>query len=247
MAERIIGITFDIHNEFGRLLDEDIYKEVLLRRAQAAGVLGRREVEIVVSHRDFAKSYYMDLLFANGLMVEGKTAASLTPSHNAQALHYLLLTEMRHGLLLNFRPARVEKRFVSTTLNLAERRRYSVDETEWNAIDEASERLRIVLLELLDDWELFLQTSLYREAIIHFFGGEEQALKRVPIYDGADVVGSHELFLLCEDTALALSSLRESKGAMREHLERFLRHTRMKCLQWVNFAGHDVELRTMEL
>ena len=245
IAERIIGIAFDVHNEFGRLLDEEIYKQVMLRRAETAGITGRREVELIVRHRDFSKSYFMDLLFANSLMVEAKTVAKLTTTHQAQALHYLLLAEMSHGLLLNFRPSRVEKQFVSTTLNLAERRRYSVDVVDWNPTNEASERLQTVLLGLLDDWGLFLHTSFYREAIIHFFGGEDRALKRVPIYDGLDVVGSHEVCLLCDGTALAMTSLRNGKEAMHEHLNRFLRHARMKCLQWVNLDGHKVEFRTV--
>lgn len=55
--------------------------------------------------------------------------------------------------------------------------------------------------------------------------GDERALKRVPIYDGNEVVGSHEACLLCDDTLLALTSLRDGKGAMREHLARFLTHS----------------------
>ena len=105
LAEKVIGIAFDVHNEFGRLLTEDVYKPIIRHRAEAVGIVPvQREVEIQVRHRDFEKSYFFDLLFAHGLMVEGKTVENLAKSHHAQALHYLLLTGMKHGLLQKSTP-----------------------------------------------------------------------------------------------------------------------------------------------
>ena len=245
LAETIIGFAFDIHNDFGRLLDEEVYKRTLLRRCEVAGVVpAQREVEIVVQYQDFRKSYFMDLLFASGLMVEGKAAEQLNNAHYAQTLNYLLLTGMHHALLVNLRPVKVEKQFVSTTLTLTERRRFSVNDTEWTPLNEASLRLRKLFLELLKDWGVFLQTSLYREAIIHFFGGSEVALRRIPVFDGPFEVGNHEVCLLDDDTALALTSL-SNVQPFQNHLERFLKHTRLKCIQWINLEKHDVEFRTI--
>lgn len=246
LAEKIIGITFDVHNDFGRLMDEEVYKQSIRGRCEAAGIVpARREVEIKVRHREFEKRYFMDLLFACGLMVEGKTVEKLAKAHHAQAIHYLLLAEMHHGLLVNLRPDKVEKQFVSTTLDLTERRRYAVRDSDWTPLNEASERVRVVLLALLDDWGAFLQTSLYREAIVHFFGGPDAALRRIPIYDGKIEVGTHEVCLLASDTALALTAMKDGKEPMRDHLERFLSHTRLTCMQWINMDRHDIEFRTL--
>src|SRR5687768_11291125 len=108
LAHRIMGIAFGVHNQFGRLLDESIYKRAITRRCAAAGILpARQEVRIVLRFDGFEKVYCMDLLFACGLMVEVKTAESLTNAHFSQALNYLLLTGMAHGLLLNLRTERV--------------------------------------------------------------------------------------------------------------------------------------------
>lgn len=245
LARKIIGIAFDVHNDFGRLMDEEIYKQTIRRRCEAAGVVpARREVEVKVSHEDFEKPYFIDLLFAHGLMVETKTVEQLSNAHHAQSLHYLMLTGMRHALLLNMRSARVEKRFVSTTLNLQERRRYLVRDAKWNPQNEASQRLQRIVLALLNDWGSFLQTALYREAVIHFFGGPDQALRKVPIFDGDSQVGTHEVCLLSDDTMLAMTSLKSAKEAMGNHLQRFLGHTKLTCLQWVNIDGHEVEFQT---
>lgn len=182
LAHEVMGIVFGVHNDFGRLMDEAIYKQAIRQRCEAAGIApARREVEIKVRYEDFEKSYFMDLLFASGLMVEAKAVDAINQAHLAQTLHYLLLTGMQHGLLINLRPDKVDKRYVSTTLDLAERRRFNVDDSDWQAINESSRRLRHVLLQLLADWGAFLQTSLYREAIVHFFGGPSVALRRIPI------------------------------------------------------------------
>ena len=54
LDERVIGIVFEIYNNFGRLMNEDIYKQIIRRRYEAAGIDPiRREVEITVSYQDF--------------------------------------------------------------------------------------------------------------------------------------------------------------------------------------------------
>jgi hypothetical protein len=115
----------------------------------------------------------------------------------------------------------------------------------WTAANDASQRLRQVFLELLDDWGAFLQTALYRDAIVHFFGGPEVALRRLPIYDGDVELGTHEVCLLADDTALVLTALKDGKDPMRDPLRRLLSHTKLKCLQGINMDNHDIAFRTL--
>lgn len=247
LAHQVMGVVFGVHNEYGRLLDEENYKQAIRGRCEAAGIVpARREVEIKIRHRDFEKSYFMDLLFASGLMVEAKTVEALNNTHHAQTLQYLLLTGMRHGLLINLRREKVEKRFVSTTLGPAERKRFVVHEFDWHPVDESSGRLYQICLDLLADWGAFLSTSLYRDALVHFFGGPELALQRIPVYDGDAVLGTHEVCLIAETTALAVTALKNGKSQMEDHLKKFLRHTKLDYVQWVNLDNHDIEFRTLK-
>ena len=246
LAEKVIGTTFDVHNEFGRLMDEDTYKQTIRRRCEAAGILPARcEVEIKLNHLDFEKRYFMDLLFGDGLMVELKTVERINKSHLAQTINYLLLAGMKHGLLVNLRPDRVEKQFVSTSLDLSERRRYIFRDADWVPLNKGSQKLRQILATLLDDWGAFLQVTLYREAIVHFLGGPAIVLQSIPIYDADVQVGTQEVCMLTKDTALAFTGLKEGKDRMSDHLRRFLSHTRINCLKWINMDNHDVELRTL--
>lgn len=246
LAHRVLGITFGVHNEFGRLLDEEIYKQAIRRRCEAAGIVPiRREVQITLRFGDFEKRLFMDLLVSLGMLVEAKAVDSLSNAHESQTLQYLMLTEMRHGLLLNLRPELVKHRFVSTSLNHAERRRFTVQDAEWQNINDPSGWLRESFVELLADWGAFLQVSLYRDAIIHWLGGKERALRRVPIFDGDVPLGTDEVCLLTEDTAIALTALKEGQRQMRGHLQRFLKHSRLACIQWINLCHHVIEFRSL--
>jgi len=247
LAHRVMGVIFGVHNDFGRLMAERIYQPAILRRCKLAGIVpARREVEIRVRYQDFHKSYFIDLLFACGLIVELKVVDALNNDHYAQTLHYLFLTGLQHGLLANLRSGEVKKQYVSTTLDLAERRRFVVHDANWESVDDSSQRLRFIFLELLADWGAFLQMSLYREAVMHFFGGPSVALRPVTIYDANSPQGTHKVCLIAEDIAVALTALKEGRAQMKDHLQRFLRHTRLTCIQWINMDNHDIEFQTLK-
>jgi GxxExxY protein len=246
LAHRVLAIVFGVHNEFGRLMDEEVYKQAIRRRCEAAGIVpARREVEIRVTHGNFSKSYFMDLLFAFGLMVEAKTAESLTNKHCSQALHYLLLSEMRHGLVLNLRSSKVQWQYVSTTLDIDQRRRYRVDDSRYLSVNEASRQLRGLVVELLDDWGAFLETSLYRAAVIDSFGGPEVAVQRIGIHDHGTPLGTQETCLIADDTAFALTAMTKVKAEMQDHLQRFLAHTSLNAIQWINMDHHEIDFHTL--
>src|SRR5512138_2923559 len=104
LDRQILGVVFEVHNDFGRLLDEELFKHEIAARCTALGIQPvEREVRIRVTHDGFAKDYMMDLLFAHGVMFEAKTVESLGPSHRNQTLNYLLLAGMNHAHLVNLR------------------------------------------------------------------------------------------------------------------------------------------------
>ncbi|MCH7673997.1 GxxExxY protein, partial [candidate division KSB1 bacterium] len=104
---------------------------------------------------------------------ELKTVGKLNSEHEKQTLNYLLLLGLQHGKLINFRPASVQKRFVSTTLLPNDRYDLTIDDRQWFELDEDSMLLKELIMELLTDWGAYLETSLFYEAICHFRSGEE--------------------------------------------------------------------------
>lgn len=246
LDRRIMGVVFEVHNELGRLLDEDLYKREIATRCLAINLEpAELEVRIVVGHEGFVKDYFMDLLVCRGYLMEAKVADRLVAAHRGQTLNYLLLTGLRHGRLVNLRTERVQHEFVSTTLTPEERRRFSVVEDGWVEMTAESRQLKARTIELLEDWGAFLDVSLYREALVHFLGGAGSVCKAVEVFSGSRRVGTQNLNLLDEDTGFALTTKREGAGAMRDHLGRLLEHTRLKAIQWINLNRHRVEFTTL--
>jgi GxxExxY protein len=99
LAYEVMGCVFAIRDELGRLFDEKLYKHELAYRYPSV----QREVPITVWHRSFAKTYYLDVLVADGGLFEFKMAETLVPKHRAQTLHYLYLADLGHGKLVNLR------------------------------------------------------------------------------------------------------------------------------------------------
>src|SRR5690242_20503168 len=85
LDKQLMRIVFDVHNQFGRFLDEALYKSEIAARWIAAGLgTAEREVRISVTHDSFRKDYSMDLLFNRGVMLEAKAAETLAGAHRAQ-------------------------------------------------------------------------------------------------------------------------------------------------------------------
>jgi GxxExxY protein len=197
LDRRVMAVVFDVHNEFGRLFDEELYKCEIAARCVAIGVEpAEREVRIRVSHESFIKDYFMDLLFCHGFMLEAKVAERLVAAHRGQSLNYLLLAGLKHGRLVNLRTERVQHEFVSTTLTPEERRRLSVVESGWVEMNAESRQLKARTIELLEDWGGFLDVNLYREALVHFLGGAGSGCQAVEVFSGSRRVGTQNPQLL---------------------------------------------------
>lgn len=242
----ILRVVFDVQNDFGRFLDEDLAKREIAARCAEIGITPvEREVRIRVTHERFVKDYFMDLLLASGLMVEAKARDGTAPAHRAQALNYLLLAGMQHGTLVNLRPIRVKHEFVSTRLTPERRRQFSVADAQWKDPNPESLVLKQKMLDLLHDWGAFLEVPLYRDALTFFLGGATAVQKPVEVFGGSQSLGTQTLHLSAPDTAFAVSAVTEKPAEFGGHLARFFRHTRLHHLQWINLNHHVIEFRTL--
>ena len=232
---------FAIHNEFGRFLREEIYKRELAARRSGLQL----EVPIEVSFGNFAKRYEMDVLADHAAVFELKAVEALAPIHEAQLLNYLLLAELPHGKLVNMRPDVIEHRFVNTSLRLADRRQFTVIDDEVDAIPELR-RIKDLFLELIRDWGTGLELSLYTEAMTELLGGEERVIQEIEILSGSRVTGTQKVHLALSDTLFKITSSDEqSRHRFAEHARRFLKHTRLQRLLWINVTLHEILFRAV--
>ena len=95
-------------------------------------------------------------------------------------------------------------------------------------------------MELLHDWGCFLLLPLYYEAMTHLLGGEERVIQEVPVVRQGIIVSKQRVHLLNKDTAFTITGNGDDMGTVEEHIRRFLSHTALQSVQWINLYHHDV-------
>jgi len=242
---KVMAHAFEIHNELGRLPSEEIFKDELAYRCRNNGMDAWREMAIRVTHGDFSKRYFMDLVVNRGVIYEAKTAERFVKDHDRQLIHYLLLAEQPHGKIVNFRNASVESKFISTRLTPADRRDFALHCQDWIETDDHSRRPQTIIQDLLEDWGAHLELALYREAILHFLGGEENLSHPVELRDKTRIIGRLPMPQLNPTTSLHLSAASKHSAGHEKLLLRLLHHTPLQAIQWINFNGKHIALKTL--
>ncbi|MBM3145485.1 MAG: GxxExxY protein [Chloroflexi bacterium] len=113
LTEKIIGAFFAVYKELGFGFSEKVYENALLIALRAVGLIVEQQVALTVYYAGQVVGEYVADLLVNGVvLLELKSAKSLTEQHEAQLLNYLKSTEIEVGLLLNFGPEAEFKRKV---------------------------------------------------------------------------------------------------------------------------------------
>jgi GxxExxY protein len=222
-----------------------VYETDLAARLQADGFRDvHTQQPVTVTHDDFSKTYYLDLL-ADGALYELKSAAALSGEHQAQLLHYMLLLGLRCGKLLDFGPDSVVGKLVATRLTPEVRRQFAVDATRWQDITPTCNNLRGVMTDLLADWGAFLQVPLYQEALTHFMGGEEQVAGRVPLARAGLPLGTQRTHVHAPGVAFIVTAHTTGLPFHEINLRKLLALTPLAALQWLNLNHATVGFVTL--
>ena len=242
---KVMKLFFSIHNEMGRLWNEKIYQNELAHRCKQVGFDNVNiEVPITVSYNDFVKVYYIDLL-VNNAIYELKTATALNNVHEKQAINYLMLSGIKHGKLINFRTKSVQHRFVSTRIKPLDRFNFYINDSDWENLDEDSKWLKQIFTSLLKEWGLFLDISLFYEAIGYFRGGYENIYRELEVKTETHKLGLQKVHLLNPDIGFEISSVTKDAKNYEKHLRRLIQFTPLKAIQWINIDHHNVEFKTL--
>jgi GxxExxY protein len=242
---RIMGHAYASQNELGRLCDECAYQADLQARLLADGFRAvSTEVPITVSHRDFVKRYYLDLV-ADDALYELKADANLAREHEAQLYNYMFLLGIQRGKLLNFCAPKVQGKLLATSLTQEERRRFVDVNDHWLERSPACATLRRTMLALLQDWGAFLEVGLYQEALIHFLGGADKVEQRIRLSRNEVDLGGQRMLIHAPGHAFRLTAVTEDQELVESHLSRLLALTNLKAIQWVNLNHAQIEFRTI--
>jgi GxxExxY protein len=108
-TEQIIGFAFEVLNEIGHGLHEEIYENALTVLFKLNGVAFDQQRRFPVLFRGVEVGEFVPDLIAFGLViVDTKVIDRITDHERGQMLNYLRITKLRVGLILNFKNARLE-------------------------------------------------------------------------------------------------------------------------------------------
>jgi len=242
LSYEVMRCVFEIHNEFGSFFDEKIYKRELASR------FARVEIEfpIVVTHRTFSKTYYLDALIADGGPFEFKAVDQLGPTHRGQLYNYLLLLDLAHGKLVNLRQESVQHEFVNALLRPGERRQFEVSTDRWDRSIPGQDALVEWVVSMLQDWGTGLELRLYQAAVTYFLGGPDKVLRDVAVQGSRQKLGSQTMRLLAPGVAFKVTAFDQDLGRFETHARRMLGHTDLRAIVWINIGLHQVTFVTMQ-
>ncbi len=117
---QFIGAAFEVYNDRGYGLAEEIYQECLEIELEMRGISFRpkEEIKCFYKGRPLKKRCIPDLFVFGCLVVELKAVTELAPEHDAQLINYMRISQQPVGYLVKFghKGTLERKRFILSEL-----------------------------------------------------------------------------------------------------------------------------------
>jgi len=104
ISYQIRSAVFDVYNELGPGLMENVYEKALIIELLNRGLHIENQVPIEVRYKgcDLGLQYRVDVLVNKQVIIELKSVEILLPVHYKQLITYLKLAQKPLGFLINF-------------------------------------------------------------------------------------------------------------------------------------------------
>ena len=104
ISYQIRGAIFDVYNELGPGLMENVYEKALIIELLNRGLHIENQVPIEVRYKgcDLGLQYRVNVLVNKQVIIELKSVEILLPVHHKQLITYLKLARKPLGFLINF-------------------------------------------------------------------------------------------------------------------------------------------------
>lgn len=242
LAYDVMADLFYLRNELGRMFNENVYRDALLEIRNDIST----EVPIEVSFRDFRKLYFMDVLASSGGIFELKAVENIHLRHRSQLLNYLMLSGLQHGKLINVKPDIIQHEFVNVKSSHQERTEFSINDSDWSQTDGFGLAEKELVAEFLTDWGTGLDRSLYEEALVHFFGGPENAYKDINVLINQKTICQQATTVCSPKTAFKITTFDKLPVLIHKDLLRFLNQTELETIQWINISRGNLTFKTIK-
>ena len=111
ICDKIRQTAYELHAYLGCGFLEKVYERGLAHRLEAAGFDVGTQVPLKVFDVDgYVLGDYTADMVVDGILVELKSASTISPEHIAQTINYLQAAKLDHGMLVNFGSKRFQCR-----------------------------------------------------------------------------------------------------------------------------------------
>ncbi|MDZ7828270.1 MAG: GxxExxY protein [Halofilum sp. (in: g-proteobacteria)] len=108
-TKRVVGCAMEVLNQLGHGLLEKPYENALVVELSRQDIDFRQQPRFEVEYKGTKVGEYVpDLVVFDQMIVDAKVVDRLGDQEYGQMLNYLRITNMKVGLLLNFRYARLQ-------------------------------------------------------------------------------------------------------------------------------------------
>jgi GxxExxY protein len=116
----IRGAIFNVYNELGPGLFENVYEVTLCYELKKAGLKAESQVRLPVIYDEIKMDigFRIDILVEDKVIIEIKSVEHLAEVHHKQLITYLKLSDKKLGLLLNFNSSDISKSIYRKVNNL---------------------------------------------------------------------------------------------------------------------------------
>ncbi len=114
VSYKIRNAIFKVYNELGPGLFESVYERALLYQLKKDGLNSRTQIEVPVYYdqQKLEIGFRIDILVEDLVIIEIKSVEEISKVHHKQLLTYLKLTEIRLGLLVNFKTDNISESII---------------------------------------------------------------------------------------------------------------------------------------
>ncbi len=236
VAYEVIGHAFNVHDALGKKFHESVCRGTM---QQMIGFRAVTEYSITLSHGNFEKVLYVDLLVDAGCPFELKSVTKLSDAHISQLIQYLMLLDLRHGKLINFGAEKVEQQFVNCHESTQHRQQFHVERHNWN-VSRATTCFEQTIVALVKDWGTGLSRSLYEEACVHLFGGKECCECFVETFWQGTTTGRQPVKMIEDRIAFEITCKRDGLTTYATYLQKLMSNLSLDSILWANIVSGTV-------
>ncbi|MGO4709886.1 GxxExxY protein [Chryseobacterium sp. 2TAF14] len=104
LSKIVFETGLKIHKKLGAGLFEHVYEECMFYELTKSGLFVEKQktLSIIYEELKIENAFRLDMIIENKLILEIKAVEYINPTHKAQLLTYLKMTNCKLGMLLNF-------------------------------------------------------------------------------------------------------------------------------------------------